>query len=232
MRPPALVLAAAERRTLRRMADRPTSPQRAALRARILPQVAAGVSRRAVARRLGRRPRTVRKWVGRMARDRMAGLRDAPRSGRPRRITPTERCRVIAAACTTPADVGLAGYTTWSGSLLAETVVRDGRVAAISGRAAHRILQTADLEPHGCASWKRRTDAHFDTTMRAILPPYLGPPPDGMVWSIDENTSIQALARRFPALPLRRPEGRIKRECEYVRHGTRFLTAGLEVHTG
>jgi len=115
---------------------------------------------------------------------------------------------------------------------LADTVVRDGRVAAISGRTVQRILQTADLKPHGCTYRKRRADPDVDVKMRAILPLYLDPPTDGPVWSIDEMTSIQALSRRCPALPLRRPGERIKREAEYVRHGTRCLPAGLAVHTG
>ncbi|HUY61235.1 MAG TPA: hypothetical protein VMW49_05105 [Candidatus Dormibacteraeota bacterium] len=136
------------------------------------------------------------------------------------------------AACTAPATPGLLGNTGWSGALLAERLVADGRRAAISGRTVPRILHGADLKPHRCGYWKRRTDPDCDVKMRPIIDLHLHPPTDGPVWSIDEMTSIQALSRRFPALPMRRPGELIKREADYVRHGTRCLTAGLEVHTG
>jgi len=167
-----------------------------------------------------------------MAVQRQAGLQDARRSGRPRRITAPERCTVVAAAGTAPATAGLLGYTSWSGALLAERLVADGRVGAIRGRTVQRILHGADLKPHRGDYWKRRTDPDFDVKMRPIIDLYRHPPSDGPVWSIDEKIRIQALSRRFPALPMRRPGELITREAEDVRHGTRGLTAGLEVHTG
>jgi|HubBroStandDraft_6_1064221.scaffolds.fasta_scaffold283850_1 transposase len=232
MHPTLLVISDEERRTLLRATRLPTSTQRLAFRARIVLTRAAGTSVRATARRLGCCPRTVRKWSSRMAAQRILGLRDAARPGRPRRITASERCTVIAVACTPPEQSGLAGYTNWSGSLLAEALRDSGRVGAISARSVQRILHLASLKPHRCDYWKRRTDPHFDVKMRPIIDLYLDPPTDGPVWSIDEKTSIQALQRRHPELPMRRPGELIKREAEYRRHGTRCLTAGLEVHTG
>ena len=49
--------------------------------------------------------------------------------------------------------------------------------------------------------------------------------------STDEKTSIQALQRLHPALPMR--AGKVERqEHEYIRHATRCLIANLEVATG
>jgi len=51
------------------------------------------------------------------------------------------------------------------------------------------------------------------------------------VVSCDEKTGIQALQRTHATLPMQR--GRVeRREFEYVRHGTRCLTANLDVATG
>jgi transposase len=122
--------------------------------------------------------------------------------------------------------------TEWSAQLLADSLVTRGHVVAISSRTVQRILARAVLKPHRCAYWKRTTDPRFQEKMRPIIDLYLHPPADGPVWSIDEKTSIQALQRRFPELRLRRPGELAKREAEYVRHGTRCLTAGLNVHTG
>ncbi len=53
------------------------------------------------------------------------------------------------------------------------------------------------------------------------------PPAGGPVVCADEKTCIQALQRRFPDLPPSRPGQLRRRSVEYVRHGTRCLTAGL-----
>jgi transposase len=226
-----LVLTCPQRDALERVVGLPTSTQRAALRALIVLHVADGIGIRETARILLCQPATVRKWCRRfVAGDR--GLADAQRSGRPRRITAAERHTVVAAACATPASLGFDGYSVLSGALLAKALVESGRVAGISGRTVLRILNLADMKPHRCAYWKRSTDPNFDTKMRPIVELYLNPPDDGPVWCIDEKTCIQALERRFPDLPLRRPGEIIRREAEYVRHGTRCLTAGLEVSTG
>lgn len=167
-----------------------------------------------------------------MGAHRLSGLQDARRPGRPRRITAPERCTVIALACTQPEQSGLVGYTTWSGSLLAEALVGSGRVQAISARPVQRILRNTSLKPHRCDYWKRRIDPNFDAKMRPVVELYLNPPSDGPVWCLDEKTSIQVLQGRFPVLPLRYPGELIRREAEYLRHGTLCLTADLEVHTG
>ena len=49
--------------------------------------------------------------------------------------------------------------------------------------------------------------------------------------STDEKSSIQALERLHPLLPMR-PSLIERHEHEYVRHGTRTLIANLEVATG
>jgi hypothetical protein len=49
--------------------------------------------------------------------------------------------------------------------------------------------------------------------------------------STDEKSSIQALERLHPSLPMR-PSLIERQEHEYVRHGTHTLIANLEVGTG
>jgi len=126
----------------------------------------------------------------------------------------------------------LEGYSEWSGTLLARAVTTSGRVVQISARSVQRILKLASIKPHRCSYWKRRTDPNFDVKMRPIVDLYVHPPTDGPVVCADEKTCIQALQRRFPDLPVRRPGELSKREVEYHRHGTRCLTAGLFAHTG
>lgn len=232
MRSSTLVVSEADRRILERIIRLPTSAQRDVQRAQIILLAGAGKRLRAVARAIRCTRPTVRKWVRRFAARGIEGLGDAARTGRPRSITPEERCHVVATACRPPEDFGLHGVTEWSAQLLAEALMREHQVRNISSRSVQRILARASLKPHRCEYWKRSTDPDFDAKMRPIIDLYLNPPADGPVWCADEKTSIQALERRFPDLPLRRPGELIKREAEYIRHGTRSLTAGFEVATG
>src|SRR5262245_59846852 len=59
-----------------------------AARARAVVLAAAGESIAGIARRIGRDRKWVRHWVGRFARERLLGLRDATRSGRPPKFSP------------------------------------------------------------------------------------------------------------------------------------------------
>ena len=211
---------------------RPTSPQRLVLRAQIVLLAAEGLSLRAIARTLACSRNVVRKWSRRYQERGMAGLRDAARPGRPRRISAVERHSVVAVACARPEQFGLEAHTRWSGSLLAQALIGSGRVPAISARTVQRILQGASLKPHRVAYWKRKSDPNFEAKMRPIVELYINPPSDGPVWSFDEKTCIQALQRCFSDLPLRRPGELTRRSVEYVRHGTRCLLAALNVHTG
>lgn len=212
--------------------SRPTSPQRLVFRAQIVLLAADGLSLRGVARTLACSRTVVRKWVHRYCTRGPAGLQDAARSGRPRRISAVERHSVVAAACTPPEQFGLAAHTHWSGGLLADALIGSGQVLSISARSVQRILQGASLKPHRVAYWKRKSDPNFEAKMRPIVELYVNPPHDGPVWCFDEKTCIQALQRCFPDLPLRRPGELPRRSVEYVRHGTRCLLAALNVHTG
>ena len=52
-----------------------------------------------------------------------------------------------------------------------------------------------------------------------------------LTFSLDEMTGIQALERRMPDIPMK-PGRCVKREFEYIRHGTQMLIASFNVATG
>lgn len=237
MQPAHLDLSGEVRRQLDRLVRLPTTPQRLAQRAHCVLMVAGHPEQpskaiRQVARELRWHPGTVRKWVARVRRKGVQGLADQPRSGRPRRITPLERAAVVAAACASPTDYGLAGYTMWSGTLLARALTGAKQVLALSGRSVNRILRTATIKPHRIEYWKRRRDPDFARKAAPILELYQSPPEGGVVVCADEMTAIQALERVSPDLPTHKPGHLLKREFEYIRHGTLCLTAAFFVHTG
>lgn len=90
-----------------RLAQSRTAPARAVERARIVLAAHQGERAPAIAARLGLHAKTVRLWVKRFNVDGIAGLADAPRSGRPVTYTSEEVGTVVAAALTDPQTLGL-----------------------------------------------------------------------------------------------------------------------------
>ena len=149
-KPPEIVLTKEERSQLQRLVRARTTGQQLALRARILLLAAEGLSTAEVARRLHLDIDTVRQWRARWQawsgiplteRSVAERLGDAPKSGRPARITPEQICQIIALACEIPADSDRP-ISQWSARELADEIMRRGIVDRISPRHAGRVLKS------------------------------------------------------------------------------------------
>ncbi|MEV5878106.1 helix-turn-helix domain-containing protein [Streptomyces sp. NPDC052101] len=90
------------RGALQRIASSAKAQVRQVLRAQIVLAAADGAGNAAIARRLAVGVNTVRKWRGRFAEHGLEGLKDAARSGRPRRYHDLVRVAVVAAATSIP----------------------------------------------------------------------------------------------------------------------------------
>jgi transposase len=163
----------------------------------------------------------VNKWRQRFRINRISGLKDAPRSGKPRTITAAQQAMVIEKACSKPSG----GYTNWSQERIAKAV-------GISQSKVFQILKQADLKPHKVDYWcGKSTDPEFEQKMLNVVGLYMNPPENALVLSVDEKTQIQALDRTQPELPL--TKGYPKRQTTtYKRNGTVALIAALAVHIG
>ncbi|MEV7236763.1 IS630 family transposase [Streptomyces sp. NPDC051020] len=215
------------RGALERMASSAKGQVRQVLRAKIVLAAATGVGNAAIARRLAVNVNTVRKWRGRFAALGLDGLKDAARSGRPRRYDDLVRVAVVAAA--TSAPVGPAAA--WTHASIAAQVA--GTVfAPISASHVGRILADLDLKPHKVRGWLTRRDTpDFWERVKDICELYRNPPTGAIVLSVDEKTAVQARERRHPSRPAR-PGRAARHEFEYRRHGTASVVAALEVTTG
>ena len=78
-----------ERSELERRARRQTATRREVFRAQVVVLAADGLRNDEIAERLGTVRTTVSRWRKRFFEDRDAGLRDRPRSGRPRTFPPS-----------------------------------------------------------------------------------------------------------------------------------------------
>lgn len=199
-------------------------------RARMVLLAATGESISSVARQLGTSRIRVYQWLHRFQNDRIEGLKDLSRSGRPVTITSLERHQVIATACRSPQEFGIE-RNTWSHEAIREAVVTSGLVRSISTSEVGRILDGADLKPHRVKMWCHSKDPDYQKKLRAIVRLYVKRPRGEPVLCIDEKTGMQALSRSRELQPAQpgRP-GRF--EFEYKRNGTRCLFACFNIGTG
>ena len=238
--PPAAVpvtLAASERTILKKRARGAKTPYRDRLRAQIVLEAARGRDNERIAAGLRVTVATVRKWRGRFARHGLGGLKDLPRSGRPRLISEAARAAVVALACQLPAATGVP-LSRWSGPELKRELEAQAMVSEpVSVSSLLRILAGNPVKPWQYQSWIFPRDPGFEAKADVILDLYQGlydgKPlgPGDRILSFDAKPSIQARGRIHATLPAA-PGKPVRVEHEYVRHGALALLAGLDVHTG
>jgi transposase len=216
----ALILTADERGYLERQVRRHRVARSLSERCRIILRCAEGQQSKQVAAELGVGEHMVGKWRRRFLRDRIDGLLDEPRSGRPRSIEDDAVAAVIERTLQTlPADA-----THWS--------IRS--MAAATGHShttIRRMWNAFGLQPHRTETFKLSSDPLFVDKVRDIVGLYLSPPTHALVLCVDEKSQIQALDREQPVLPMM-PGMPERRTPSYVRHGTTSLFAALDVATG
>ena len=148
-KPPTIELTDAERQGLAELVRRHSTPQQTALRARIVLAAAEGQNNAQVARGLGVSIDMVRLWRERWRILRPVSLEDlpivdrlsdAPRPGKPRRITDEQMCRIAELACEAPERSGRP-ISQWTGREIAEEITGRGIVERISVRHAARLVK-------------------------------------------------------------------------------------------
>ena len=215
-----IVLSEQERAYLERQVRRHRVGRAFSERCRMILRCAEGLANKAVAAELGVHEHTVGKWRRRFAKDRIDGLLDEPRPGRPRRIEDDQVAEVIERTLsTTPVDA-----THWSiRSMAGQT--------GLSHTTIRRIWNAFGLQPHRSETFKLSGDPLFVDKVRDIIGLYLSPPDHALVLCVDEKSQIQALDREQPVLPML-PGIPERRTHTYIRHGTTSLFAALDVATG
>ncbi len=215
-------LTSEDRAVLRTWLAAGKTERRLALRAAVILGVAEGLGNAAVAAQVGVRPATVSKWRGRVARAGLAGLADAPRSGKPAHYQAEHEQRILAALDEAPP----AGCGRWDGVRLAR------HLGDISKHQIWRVLRQHQIALARRRSWCISTDPCFAQKAADVVGLYLQPPENAVVLAVDEKPHIQALERAQGWLQL--PDGKALTgfSHNYKRHGTTTLFAALEVATG
>ncbi|MGA8254522.1 MAG: IS630 family transposase [Mycobacterium sp.] len=217
---PAVTLTDDEYAQLVAWSRRSKSANALAMRSRIVLAAADGLGNTAIADKLDIHVSSARKWRSRFVADRLEGLVDEPRPGRPRTVSDDQVEAVITRTLeTTPSD-----STHWSTRSLAAEL-------GMSQSAVSRIWRAFGLAPHKQDSWKLSKDPLFVDKVRDVVGLYLNPPERALVLCVDEKTQIQALNRTQPVFPML-PGTPARASHDYVRHGTSSLYAALDLTTG
>jgi len=230
-----IVLSGEEEAVLAARARSVRGPYRDRLRSRIVLAAAAGKNNAAIAVEMGVCADTVRKWRRRFAAGRLAGLKDAPRSGRPPVFTAADRAEVIALACALPAESGVP-LSKWTCSELARELAARCQTA-VSASTIRRWLAGDALKPWQHRSWISVRDPGFAGKAARVLDLYartwdgrrLGE--NDYVICADEKTSIQARCRCHPTLPPGKARA-MRVEHDYERGGALAYLAAWDVHRG
>jgi putative transposase len=148
-KPTAITLTDAERQELEALIRRHATPQQLALRARIVLAAADGANNGQIARLLAVSLDMARRWRDRWLVLQPAALADlpvadrltdAPRPGKPVRITAEQVAQIVALACDPPGD-SQRPISQWTSRELADEIQQRGIVPKISGRHAARLLK-------------------------------------------------------------------------------------------
>jgi transposase len=230
-----IILSAEEHAELTVRANGARAAHRDVVRAHIILAAADGRSNAAIAAHLRLHVDTVRKWRRRFHRQRLAGLTDRPRTGRPRRFSAVQVAEVKALACELPADADIP-LARWSCPELAAEASRRGVVASISASTVRRWLAADAIRPWQHRSWIFPRDPDFAFKAGRVLDLYarihdgveLGE--DEYVLSADEKPGVQARERIHPSRPARPGRRPMLVESEYRRHGTLAYLAAYDVH--
>src|ERR1700710_1563700 len=216
----ALVMPMDKRAYLERQVRRRRVARSLSERCRIMLRGADGIASKVVAGELGVHEHTVGKWRRRFLKDRIEGLLDEARPGRPRTIDDDQVAAVIERTLrSTPVDA-----THWSIRSMAGAI-------GFSHTTIRRIWAAFGLQPHRSETFNLSSDPLFVDKVQDIVGLYLSPPDRAIVLCVDEKSQIQALDREQPVLPMA-PGVPERRTHTYIRNGTTSLFAALDIATG
>ena len=198
-----------------------TAPHRQVQRAEVLLLAADGVANTRIAAQVGVKVATVRAWRARFAEEGLAKLGKV-RAGRGRKSSiPQDKVDEIVELTRNSKPEG---QTHWSCRTMAKKV-------GVSPATVQRVWAARGLKPHLVKSFKLSNDPRFEEKLIDVVGLYVNPPDNAVVLCLDEKSSVQALDRTQPSLPMTKGRAATMTH-DYKRNGTTTLFAALDVLTG
>lgn len=168
---------------------------------------------------------TVSRWRNRFSTDGMEGIRkDLPRGWTKNGTGHTHYGELRKQIIEKTTQEKPKDATHWSTRSLAKEL-------GIQQTFVSRVWRECGLKPHLCKQFKVSNDPNFEEKLTDVVGLYLNPPANAVVFSVDEKSSIQALDRTQPGLPMKKGRAGTMTH-DYKRNGTSTLFAALDVSTG
>jgi putative transposase len=218
----AIALSVDQKQELGLLVRNGNTPQKVALRCRLLLLAGEGIANQSIAEQLNLSRPTILALRAAFAKGGIAAVTGIRRRARKGKVLTWElEQRILDTTLKTrPGD----GSTHWSVRMLAKQL-------GISRTIVHRVWQRHDVQPHRVERFKLSNDPHFEEKVRDVVGLYLNPPDRALVLCVDEKSQIQALDRTAPILPLR-PGLPERQTHDYKRHGTTTLFAAFNILNG
>ena len=197
------------------------TPVRLMIRSKIVLLSNQGMRNQEISQELSISRKMVGLWRKRFAEHGMAGIeKDAPRGSK----EPSKCNRLAGLIIKKTTQEKPKNATHWSVRYLAKEM-------GISPSMVHRVWKANNLKPHLIKTFKLSHDPKFVEKVIDVVGLYLNPPEHALVLSIDEKTSIPALDRTQPSLPMIPGRGGTLTH-DYKRNGTTTLFAAIELAEG
>jgi transposase len=146
---------------LQRLLRSPSTPSGVQRRARLIWQLAAGVSLAEASDWAELHYTNAHQWVKRFLASGVAGLRDRPKSGRPRAYGPDLTTEILKVASARPKELGL-GFTTWSLPKLEEYFREHSQLRCVARSTIRRRLREGGFRFRTGQTWCESNDPEFE----------------------------------------------------------------------
>lgn len=216
-----------EREEFHRLCRSGKTPARLKERLSIILLADEGLSNSAISEHLPFSVHKIARWRNRYAEFGLQGIeKDLPRGGNHGGADSKKQAKLRKKIIeyTTNKDKLPEGATHWTTRTLAAKLNTNHMIVA-------RVWRECGFKPHLIKKFKISNDPNFESKLEDVVGLYLNPPENAVVFSVDEKSSIQALDRTQPGLPMK-PGRAGTMTHDYKRHGTSTLFAALDVFTG
>ncbi len=220
-----IILSEEEKKQLAKNIRSRKTPVRLLERSKIVLLAAKNTPNYKIARELGIDVNKVGRWRNRFLERRFQGIeKDLPRGANHGGKNSADQAKLRSKIIKMTTQEKPTDATHWSTRSLA-------KVLGINHSFINRVWREVGLKPHLSAQFKVSNDPAFEEKLRDVVGLYLSPPENAVVLCVDEKTSIQALDRSQPGLPMK--PGRCGTMThDYKRNGTSTLFAALNTLTG
>ncbi len=221
-------LAEGDREVLERWSRLRSATVRLRERSRIVLMASEGMTNRAIAEELRTHTDKAGRWRRRYAGEGLKGIgKERPRGGNHGGKCPKAQAALRAEIIRRTTQERPPDATHWSCRPMA-------RAVGTTHSFVNTVWRSAGPKPRLWRTFKASTDPRFprfEEKLQDVVGLYLDPPDNAAVFSFDEKSSVQALDRTQPGLPLK--PGRCGTMThDYKRHGTTSLFVAMDVASG